>query len=228
MDKRFLGGCLARGMSLPQIGALTGRDPSTVGYWVQKYGLVANGRDKYASKGGLTREQLEPLVNSGASLQQIADELDRSISTVRRWLAKHSLKTRCTYGRHRPLARAAREAGLNRFESFCRHHGATEFILRSDDSFGCRRCAAEAVVRRRRRVKEILVTEAGGRCRVCGYDRFQGALHFHHVDPSQKTFALSRKGVTIGIDKLREEAEKCILLCANCHAEVEAGVRPVP
>jgi copper chaperone CopZ len=27
---------------------------------------------------------------------------------------------------------------------------------------------------------------------------------------------------------MRAEAEKCILLCANCHALVEAGVKNVP
>ncbi len=76
---------------------------------------------------------------------------------------------------------------------------------------------------RRRKVKRILVAEAGGRCSRCGYDRCIAALQFHHLDPSAKSFTLSSKGVTRGIDRARAEARKCILLCANCHAEVEAG-----
>ena len=71
----------------------------------------------------------------------------------------------------------------------------------------------------------ILVDEAGGRCAACGYDRCFAALQFHHVDPGAKAFALSHQGATRGIERARVEARKCVLLCANCHAEVEAGVR---
>ncbi|HEV2820015.1 MAG TPA: hypothetical protein VGW11_05860, partial [Solirubrobacteraceae bacterium] len=49
------------------------------------------------------------------------------------------------------------------------------------------------------------------------------ALHFHHVDPKTKAFSLSFAGVTRSIAAAREEAAKCVLVCANCHAEVEAG-----
>jgi 5-methylcytosine-specific restriction endonuclease McrA len=70
-----------------------------------------------------------------------------------------------------------------------------------------------------------LVEEAGGECASCGYNRWHGALQFHHVDPTDKAFALSAEGVTRSIEKAREEARKCVLLCGNCHAEVEAGLR---
>ena len=83
----------------------------------------------------------------------------------------------------------------------------------------------ERVAAYRRRVKEILVEEAGGRCRVCGYDIYVGALHFHHLDPSTKRFAGQPcAGLTGSLQAMREEARKCVLLCANCHAEVEAGL----
>jgi hypothetical protein len=67
------------------------RDPSTVGYWVQKHGLVANGQVKYSPRGELTREQLEPLIERGATLQQMSEALDRSISTIRRQLKRNGL-----------------------------------------------------------------------------------------------------------------------------------------
>ena len=50
------------------------------------------------------------------------------------------------------------------------------------------------------------------------------ALEFHHIDPGAKTFALSQRGVTLSLESMRAEARKCVLLCSNCHAEVEAGV----
>jgi hypothetical protein len=73
-----------------------------------------------------------------------------------------------------------------------------------------------------------LVEEAGGACVLCGYADCPAALQFHHVDPSQKSFSLSRQGVTRSLARAGEEAAKCVLLCANCHAKVEAGLVNFP
>lgn len=85
-----------------------------------------------------------------------------------------------------------------------------------------------AVSERRRRVKRQLVKEAGGACVICGFSSHPRALEFHHVDPATKKFHLSHQGLTRGIREMRAEAAKCVLLCANCHALVEAGVKKVP
>jgi hypothetical protein len=82
-------------------------------------------------------------------------------------------------------------------------------------------------MRRRARVRTLLIEEAGGRCAACGYDAHPAALHFHHVDPSTKAFVL-RDGDTRSLARMREEASKCVLLCANCHAQVEAGAADLP
>ena len=66
--------------------------------------------------------------------------------------------------------------------------------------------------------------EAGGSCSLCGYDRYAGALQFHHLDPEVKSFSLSERGISRSLAKARLEVAKCILVCANCHAELEAGV----
>ena len=75
---------------------------------------------------------------------------------------------------------------------------------------------------------EALVAEAGGCCQLCGYDRYVGALEFHHVDPARKSFGLSIRGLTPSIATLCVEAQKCVLLCSNCHAEVEDGMAAIP
>lgn len=77
-------------------------------------------------------------------------------------------------------------------------------------------------------MKQTLVAEAGGACVACGYDACVAALQFHHLYPSEKSFMVSREGVTRSIAEARTEAEKCVLLCANCHAEVEVGYRTLP
>jgi hypothetical protein len=107
-------------------------------------------------------------------------------------------------------------------------HGLTTFVRRDQNGFRCRRCRTGAVHRRRRTLKRVLVEEAGGACVLCGYDRSLAGLHFHHVDPAAKSFALSRHGVTRSLLAAREEARKCVLLCSNCHAEVEAGAAQLP
>jgi len=113
MDRDLLERHLKQGLSLPQIGKLVGRDASTVGYWVHKHGLVANGRDKYAPRGGLERKQLEPLVKEGLSMRRMAERLGVSISTVRHWLKRYGLKT-VGHPRHRPLFRPAAQPRWDR------------------------------------------------------------------------------------------------------------------
>ena len=51
-----------------------------------------------------------------------------------------------------------------------------------------------------------------------------GALQFHHRDGNGKAFGLAEGGLTRSLEALRGEAAKCVLLCANCHSEVEAGI----
>jgi 5-methylcytosine-specific restriction endonuclease McrA len=112
--------------------------------------------------------------------------------------------------------------------AFAPRTGETEFVLVGRGYYRCKQCRQQRVVVWRRRARLTLVAEAGGACMLCGYDRCIGALHFHHVDPSQKAFGISRKGFTRSIQKMREEAAKCVLLCSNCHAEVEAGIATLP
>lgn len=115
----------------------------------------------------------------------------------------------------------------------CTHHGMTEFAHyargKGKRGWRCKRCAGEAVTRRKQAVKEILVEEAGGCCAVCGYDRCIINLTFHHVDPQTKSFGMSMRN-TKALATYREELQKCVLVCANCHGEIEARlvVSPPP
>ena len=70
--------------------------------------------------------------------------------------------------------------------------------------------------------KSKLLAEYGGKCLRCGYDRCLRALTFHHRDPADKAFPLDARNCSNrSHEVLAAEAEKCDLLCANCHAEVE-------
>jgi len=221
MEKGLLEECLRKDMSLDAIGTMMGKHPSTVGYWLKKHGLSASQADRHAPKGALERGQLEALVAAGLTLREIAGELDRSIATVRHWMSRYGLKTT-----RRRRSRAAGDPC--RVKMICRRHGETTFVLEGRGYYRCARCRSEAVSKRRRAVKRTLIEEAGGGCRICGYGRCQQALQFHHLDPTIKAFHLGDQGQTRSLARSRAEARKCILLCANCHAEVEAGLIELP
>jgi transposase len=221
MDASVLEGYLRQGLSLEQIAALTGRHPTTVGYWVKQHGLSAVHRDRHAPKGGIERDTLVTLVAAGLSTREIAERLGLSQGTVRHWLRKHNLRT---HRARRENAHGTRGVHPDRKVMECARHGFTEFWLEQRGIYRCLRCRSEAVAHRRRKLKEILVQEAGGRCAICGYDRWVGALQFHHRDGKKKDFGLADRGLTRSLEVVREEAAKCILLCANCHSEVEAGI----
>ncbi len=60
----------------------------------------------------------------------------------------------------------------------------------------------------------------GGKCMKCGYTKNLAAMHFHHIDPKEKSLKLdSRSFSNRNKNILLQEVKKCIILCANCHAE---------
>jgi transposase len=221
MEEALLESYLRQGLSLEAIGRLTGRHPSTVGYWIKQHGLAAVHRDRHAPKGGIDRETLAALVDEGLSTREIAERIGLSQSTVRHWLRKHRLRTSRA---RRENSKGVRGIHPDRVRLECARHGVTEFWLEARGIYRCLRCRSEAVARRRRRLKEILVADAGGACSICGYDRHIGGLQFHHRTGEVKEFGLSDRGLTRSLAAVRAEAAKCILLCANCHSEVEAGI----
>lgn len=228
MDRAVLEQMLGEGLSLAEIGRRVGRHESTVSYWVDRHRLSANGHARHAARGGLARDQLEALVGVGMSTSEIATAVDRSKTSVRHWLRKHGLRTQRSAGsRPREATAAARAQGLSEALLQCPRHGKVSHVRDSRGYFRCRTCRGEAVVRRRRRVKQILVDEAGGCCRLCGYDRSAAALEFHHLDPRDKQFGVASGGVARSLARVQAEVRKCVLLCSNCHAEVEAGSRSI-
>jgi DNA-directed RNA polymerase subunit RPC12/RpoP len=122
----------------------------------------------------------------------------------------------------------SRRADGRELRRVCRTHGLREFARDANGTYRCTRCSSDAVARRRRKVKETLVGEAGGRCALCGYARCVRALSFHHLDPLTKRFGLAEGGLARSLSEARAEVAKCVLLCSNCHAEVEAGMAVLP
>lgn len=91
---------------------------------------------------------------------------------------------------------------------------------RENGKFCCNRCKNRYYVTKRRKdLKKALVAYKGGKCEKCGYDKCIAAMDFHHENPTEKEFGLSQRGLTKSLNILKKEADKCLLLCANCHRE---------
>jgi len=82
----------------------------------------------------------------------------------------------------------------------------------------------KAVLKRRRKLRLMSLELGGGKCQLCGYNKCNRALVFHHRDPNTKEFGLSANGITRSWEKTKKEIAKCILLCSNCHMEVHDGI----
>ena len=81
----------------------------------------------------------------------------------------------------------------------------------------------QAVKNRRKKLRQMAIEVLGGKCISCGYCRDNTALDFHHIDENTKEFGLSDRGLTRSWLKIKNEIDKCILVCANCHREIHSG-----
>lgn len=86
----------------------------------------------------------------------------------------------------------------------------------------------KAVAKRRRKIKTLAIEYKGGKCQICGYKKYPGALDLHHINPNKKDFGIADKGYTRSWKIIKAELDKCILVCANCHREIEAGITQLP
>lgn len=79
-----------------------------------------------------------------------------------------------------------------------------------------------------KRRKNNLIKVFNSKCCICGFDKWQSALEFHHVNPEEKEFGLTTNTTTKALTKQLSEARKCILVCANCHRGIHSNNLEVP
>ncbi|KKL05303.1 hypothetical protein LCGC14_2607370 [marine sediment metagenome] len=85
-------------------------------------------------------------------------------------------------------------------------------------------CHACMVWRGRQRRKARALEYKGGKCQQCGYNKCAAALQFHHTKPEEKTHTISYLIIRARPwEVIKTELDKCIVLCANCHAEVSSS-----
>lgn len=173
----------------------------------------------------MEKEILENYLREGLSLNQIAKICNKSLTSIRYWKDKYSLKSlHKTFRELQPV-----EYGETRYCSRCKQDVKTEnFHQRRGKEFSspyCKSCTSDHTLERVRNLKSQMIEYKGGCCQRCGYDKYQGALEFHHIDPNEKDFNLSRLKKYSFDDRVKSELDKCILVCANCHREIHQELR---
>lgn len=106
----------------------------------------------------------------------------------------------------------------------CNKHGLTEHVLDSSGRWRCKKCRVDTTNKRRMVMKHKAIEYKGGKCLICGYNKCEWALEFHHINPNEKDFNFSHDGFMKSIDKIKTELDKTILVCSNCHREIHCGL----
>jgi hypothetical protein len=91
--------------------------------------------------------------------------------------------------------------------------------------YWCKECNKKASLERIQENKRKCIKYKGGKCVICGYFKCDGALDFHHI--GKKEFGIGEVK-SRSFDNMKKELDKCILVCKNCHVEIEAGITKVP
>jgi hypothetical protein len=216
VDRGLLERCLLEGLSLAEIGRRTGRHECTVAYWLKRHGLQAAHREKHAARGPLSGDRLRELVEAGLSVRAIANVVDRSSGTVRHWPKIHDMGTSARLGRPASAeVQAALAAGLKLALLHCprpRSHAvsasATEALPMPEVPLGSRDASAAT---------SQAAARCGGRWCMRGVRirPLRSGAALPHVDPADKAFTLSHRGLTRSLARARREARKCILLAAT-------------
>ena len=151
----------------------------------------------------ITKDSLEALVRKGLTRTQMAEELGCGRTTVNKYMKIHNITN----------------SGIH----LCVTCGETDpSMFYGNRKNACKICQNKEKHNNQIANKEYGIKYLGGKCSSCGYDKCADALDFHHLDPSLKD--VNAKYIrSWSKERIRDELDKCVLLCANCHREVHSA-----
>ncbi len=111
----------------------------------------------------------------------------------------------------------------------CKHCSETFKQVYRNQKFCCRKCSSkwytiQAESKKRAKIKQEMVEYKGGECVICGYNKCNRALEFHHINPNEKEFAICTYAHKKSWEEVIKELDKCVLVCANCHMELHENI----
>lgn len=179
----------------------------------------------------MEKEVLERYINEGLSIRQISHLVGLGFSTVKYYKDKFKIKNTI----HQNFK--DRNIGEKNIPDFKKCPKCNE--IKSSDCFYfrrqktelatyCKTCSNSKTLQRQIKFKIKCIEYKGGKCIICNYDKCIGALEFHHIDSSKKDFGIGDRKLSSFNEEIKNELDKCILLCSNCHREVHSGLIELP
>lgn len=151
-------------------------------------------------KVNLTKEEVQQALTKHWHMKPAADELNVGYSTLRKYVKQYNIQ----------------------HDSRVKKGGGT---------FNKNRYSSKKVTELRRKIKlQSLEYRGGMKCTICGFNEpVPDCYAFHHRDPAQKSPDWQKmKTNTWSFKKMKDELDKCDILCHNCHAKLHYYERMGP
>jgi len=190
-----------------------------------------------------SKNKIWELRKQGFSIPDISIELKISKATVHGWCKKfdpeniYNLTYTGLYKIKDEIIKFYKETSYketyNKFSQYDKKSirsllvssGVYEGVYKNETPEEISRRKSVNVINWKKNNKLKLIEYKGGGCEICGYNKCESALEFHHLNPLLKDFSISNNSYSF--DKMKLEVDKCALLCSNCHREVHAGITKI-
>ena len=219
---------ISKGYTSKQIGMETNQSASMIKRNLKLLGLrTVHKRDPII----IDDDKLKQLVSQRYSIQKIADEFKCSHAPIKAALKRNGVKTDAEWTISRIITTQEIKEGYKTCPK-CKvkkELTSDNFYMRNtknrkEEFHGyCKDCNNKLTMDKQKQLKLDALNYKGGKCIVCGYNKYAGSLDFHHLDPSKKEFAISSLRA-YKWENVKPELDKCVVLCKNCHGEFHGGI----
>jgi len=218
-----------KGLTLQAIADEIGTTKGKLRHFLFKLGLKTKNPVRLLAP--ITKKELLDFMDLNYSSYEMARALNCSQYNVRYWLKKFDLKSRKVKGNLRnsegkidPIKTNNNHKKCPKCDKLLKFDKDNFYINSSGKIYSwCLKCSEKDSMDRQRARKQECLDYLGGKCVICGYNKYQGALDFHHIDPAKKSFSLSKSKLS-QLEILKPELDKCVILCSNCHRELHGGL----
>lgn len=147
----------------------------------------------------LSKEKIEEALNTHWHKNKAAEALGIGYSTLRKYIKQYDIEHN------------SRTKDPKKGPTFDRNKKSAEYVTRF----------------RRKRKLQALEYRGGMKCSRCPFaEPIPDCYAFHHRDPNEKDPNWNKmKGNNWPWEKIKEELDKCDVLCHNCHAIVHYELR---